>query len=234
MTFRNHIESSAELNPRRESGQNEGIGSSDRLGNPEHYRDLTIPSPEPEIVYQYSATFDDQPPAELRPNIDFPELIVRMHIGGPGTEGKESPLDPNGAINALAYIVSPDGHSLLPNQPPLMPQNLGFPISTMATAPERHEILGEDTSWTLRVKVRANNRTGFYRLRVNIFYTPVDDDGEAGSPIQLDRAMWVTVSLLSLPKACLLISGKATNAARCQRSRVIHFHYGAPLSNHYL
>ena len=137
-------------------------------------------SPAATPTIQYSASFNPQPPKEIRPEQSLPKYVVRMDLTGSNLAGNVSPIG-RGAVNAISRVVTPDGRDI-------MDAASNIPRSETATAPERHARLQDTTTWTFHFKPSSFHVSGFFRIRVSIIHTPMVDHGHgeiADSPVRL-------------------------------------------------
>lgn len=133
-------------------GQQAGVGTPSRAGGAvKALRGSPI---------QFVATFDGQPPREIRPRQPLPPITIRLRIaGGVGSQGRESPFDARGIIHAIATTAH------------MQPQ-AGDAEQATATAPEHHSTVRPDTEWSFVLRPGAINGSGFCRLEVVLVYVP--------------------------------------------------------------
>ena len=109
---------------------------------------------------QFAATFDNQPPKEIRPDQALPPIRVRLQVAGSiGPTPVPSPFDPQGDFHAIGTVAS-----LNPSP--------GEGEQTTATAPEHHTMVGGDTQWTFVLRPNGVPATGYYRLEVILMFVP--------------------------------------------------------------
>ena len=160
-----------------------GSTSSGRHGRKKGHQESVAPQSSRTQVptFEYFATFERQPPTDIRPRHEIPAYTIHLQLMGKNIKGRACPLAYKDTVNAVAYLVGADGRAI--------PQvNIELSRSESATAPEHHKVVRDDTSWTLRFRPRVVDALGFFRIRVNIFYTPVVSTGghnTLGSPVPL-------------------------------------------------
>ena len=172
---RSHGDEHRSAQPQSESGESSGQAR----------ESASQPSAMP---IQLVIAFVRQPPAEVRTGHVLPTFIVTLCVAGVNLQGRPSPIEPGGSINAVATIVTVDG------QDPAASQGNPILMQPMtATAPERHFNVSDETEWTFAF-VASNNgisiqASGYFRIRIVLINTPtiVRGDGvtEVDSPIQL-------------------------------------------------
>ncbi|KAG8531378.1 uncharacterized protein KY384_003007 [Bacidia gigantensis] len=112
------------------------------------------------LPFQFAATFDHQPPRQIRPRQLLPPIIVRLQVvGGVGPNGMASPFDAQGSMHAVckSSTVQPgaaDGDQIA------------------ASAPEHHTILRSKSEWTFDLRPIEFHTTGYCQLEIYFIYVP--------------------------------------------------------------
>ena len=96
------------------------------------------------IRIEYSATFHNQPPSEIRTGRDLPAFSVRLQLNGSHITGTPSPIEARGSVNAISHIVYPDGHRIVA-------ADIESSRPETATAPEHHHTIQDgELNFSLR------------------------------------------------------------------------------------